>query len=271
MKVSVISTVYNGEAFLDKALPSILNQTHVDFDYIIIDDGSTDKTYEKLKEFEQLDSRIKVFSFGRLGRANALNKAVSLCSTEIIFQQDFDDVSESIRIERQLNYMLENENVGVCGAFYYIDDTNRHEKYIRMFPQEHPDLVRMFSKCVPIAHTVACFRKKAWKDAGGYPVRDDIEDLELWIKMCEKGWKVATVGEVLGTHYVYPTSFWHKNYSYKSRQKRLSVVQFMAVRELRLPFYYYLFPLGRLLYGYFPVKIKKHIRRFIGGSNEKDV
>lgn len=271
MKVSVISTVYNGSAFFDKAIPSILNQTYKDFEYVIVDDGSTDDTIDKLKKISEKDSRVKVFHFGRLGRTKALNKAVELCSGEYIFQQDFDDISYPDRIGKQLSFMEQNTDVGVSGTYYEIRDENRAESYVRMFPDQHECLVYMLAKCVPIAHTMACFRKSAWHAAGGYPECDDIEDLELWINMVEKGYRIATVKYNLGIHFVYGNSYWHKNFKYLTRQKRLATVQKMAITKLKMPFFYNIFPLARLLYAHMPTTIKKVSRRLLGGGNEKDI
>jgi glycosyltransferase involved in cell wall biosynthesis len=74
--VSVITTVYNGERFFDRAVPSILDQAGVDFEWVIVDDGSTDRTPELLADLVGRDLRVRVRSPGRLGRARALNLAV---------------------------------------------------------------------------------------------------------------------------------------------------------------------------------------------------
>jgi glycosyltransferase EpsE len=76
-KLSVVTTVYNGEQYFDRAIPSILNQTYSDFEWIIVDDGSTDATPQLLAEVAKKDARVKVLSPGRLGFTKALNYAIA--------------------------------------------------------------------------------------------------------------------------------------------------------------------------------------------------
>ena len=66
-KVSVVTTVYNGEPYFDRAIPSILQQSYRDFEFILVDDGSTDRTLDRLREVEALDSRVRVLTPGRAG------------------------------------------------------------------------------------------------------------------------------------------------------------------------------------------------------------
>ena len=76
-RVSVVTTVYNGEPYGDRAIPSILAQTFTDFEWILVDDGSEDRTPEILRDLAQRDSRVRIFSPGRLGITKAANFGVS--------------------------------------------------------------------------------------------------------------------------------------------------------------------------------------------------
>lgn len=264
MKVSVITTVFNGARHFDRALPSILAQTHADFEYILVDDGSTDETVDFLRESARKDDRLKVFTPGRLGRAAALNYAVSKAQTDYIFQQDFDDASEPSRIKVQLDRFLQSNRIGVIGGSYYINDSVRNEIYRRSPPEAHEALVRMFSKCVPIAHTTAAFRKQAWLEAGGYPLYDDFEDLRLWVEIARKGWLFTSVEQIVGTHFIYPTSYWASSFNNSDRQKKLASVQKHAIRELGLPMTSYIYPLYRKFYQHLPTTMKRTVRQMMG-------
>lgn len=270
-KVSVISTVYNGEQHFNKALPSILAQSYSDFEYIIVNDGSSDNTLALLNKEAENDSRVRVIDAGRVGRSRALNLAVEHAQGEFIIQQDFDDVSYSNRISEQIKYFENNSQVGVVGAFYKLIDENREEYYIRKPPERHADLVLAMARYIPIAHTIAAFRKKAWADAGGYPSVDDIEDLHLWISMVKCGWRAENIPLVLGEHFVYSQSYWHKSFRYKDRQKKLMMAQIRAIKDLKLPVYCYIYPVGRTIYGLLPNTAKRLIRRVVGRSKEADV
>lgn len=269
-KVSVISTVYNGEKHFDKAIPSILNQTFKDFEYIIVDDGSDDNTQSLLKKLEESDNRIKVFTPGRLGRTKALNYAIKQARGEYIVQQDFDDISYSNRIELQVEFLEANPDIGIVGGHYLLVDQNRNEEYIRATPVEHTKILKAMSKYIPLAHTIATFRKKAWEEVGGYPELDDIEDLHLWISIVKNGWKIANIPILMGEHKVYANSYWHKSFKYANRQKKLARAQYRAVIELNQSKSLLIYPLGRYLYTYLPTDLKKIIRRSLGGSTEKD-
>ena len=100
--VSIVSTVFNGSKYIKQICDSILAQTHKNFEWIVVDDGSTDGTVENLIKYIDGDTRIKIFQPGKIGRTKALNYAIEKSVNEIIFQQDFDDISYPSRLERQL-------------------------------------------------------------------------------------------------------------------------------------------------------------------------
>lgn len=271
VEVSVVTTVFNGEPYFDRAVPSILGQTYHEFEWIIVDDGSTDGTKEFLLKLQIKDHRIKVFSPGRLGRAKALNFAIEQATGAFIVQQDFDDISYPQRIEVQVNFLKQNPEIAAVGSFYIVNDTIRNECYIRKPPVTHNAIVKSMAKGIPFAHTLVTFRKEAWKSVGGYPEVEDIEDLRLWIRFAKYGWKLANIPNVLGEHFVHSQSYWHRNFKYIRRQRTLAAVQCQAIRELNLPKWMYIYPLGRLLYPYLPKELKRIIRRKLARSEEDDI
>jgi glycosyltransferase involved in cell wall biosynthesis len=121
-KVSVVTSVYNGEPYFDRAIPGILAQTFDDFEFIVVDDGSTDGTLEKLKELARGDSRVRVFSPGRLGAAAAYNFGVAQASGEYIARQDFDDRSYPDRLRLQAAFLDAHPDVGMVGGSYLLVD-----------------------------------------------------------------------------------------------------------------------------------------------------
>ncbi len=270
-KVSVVTTVYNGEPYPDRAIPSILAQTFTDFEWIIVDDGSEDRTGDLLRDVAARDPRVRVFSPGRLGITAAANYGVSQARGEYIARQDFDDRSYPDRLRLQVAVLDANPKVGVVGGHYLLIDTNRNERYVRMPPTEHAEIIPALAKSIPLANTIAMFRKQVWTDAGGYPPVADLEDQLLWLSAAKQGWRFANVPEVLGEHFVHSTSYFHRSFKYIDRQRNLARVQAKVVRELGLPVWMYLFPLGRFTYAYFPTGLKRVLRRTLGGSKEKDL
>ena len=271
-EVSVISTTYNEEDNLAGAEETVLSQTYDDFEWVIVDDGSNDRTPQMLSELEERESRVRVeIPDKKLGRAEALNRAVKLAEGMYIANQDIDDNSYPNRIERQVKFLDNRPNVGGIGSYYLRDDRIRGEKYIRKFPTEHREIVRALAKYVPIAHTLAMYRKSAWEDAGGYPKIDNgVEDHGLWVQMASSGWNLATVPEVLGEHVVYDESSFHSGFNYYSRQLTLARMQAKAISTLNLPRWMYGYCLARLGYPLLPTKLKRVLRRLVANFNEED-
>jgi len=269
--LSVVTTVYNGELYFNRAVPNILQQTYTNFEFIIVDDGSTDCTAQQLRELTQNDQRVRVLSPGRLGRSQALNYAIEQTQADYIAIQDFDDISYPERLRLQVEFLEAHPDVGLIACHYVLVDDNRQEQYIRMPATEHQQLVRTMAKCVPFAHTLVTYRRKAWMQAGGYPDVDSMVDLHLWIAFVRLGWRLATIPQVLGEHWVHPNSFWHQQFNYIKQQQKLAQIQWQAIQELSLPLWMGVYPLGRYLYSYMPKTLKRYVRRTLAQSKEKDM
>lgn len=269
--ISVVMTVFNGEPYVDRALPSILAQTFRNFEVVLVDDGSTDRTYELLQEYAQRDARIRLFRPGRLGRAAALNFAIDHARAPYIAQQDFDDVSYPERLRLQVEFLDAHPEVGLVGSYYVLVDDNRGERFVRMPPTDHDDFVRAMARYIPFAHTMVAFRKEAWAQVGGYPSVTNILDLRFAVALAAAGWRLANIPQVLGEHWVHPDSFWHRSFRYRDRQKELAKVQASAVRRLGLPRWMYAYAGARFVYAWIPDRVKRVVRRTLGGSREEDI
>ncbi|BDA70169.1 probable glycosly transferase [Calothrix sp. PCC 7716] len=270
-KVSVVTSVYNGQQYFDKVVPSILNQTYKNFEWIIVDDGSTDSIPKLLEELASNDARVKVFYPGRLGRVKAFNYAISNAQGEYIANQDFDDISYPERLALQAEFLDTHPKIGLVGCNYIVNDQNRNERYVRIPPTEHKQIIRKMAKCVPFANTLVTYRKEIWAQTRGYLEMDGIEDLHLWIQFAKQGCYFGCINKVLGEHWVHSESFWYQNFKYQHRQKKLASIQWQAIRELNLPFWMGVYPLGRYVYCYSPKELKAFLRRNIAGSKEQDL
>jgi glycosyltransferase involved in cell wall biosynthesis len=269
-RVSVVSTVYNGEPYLDRAIPGILAQTYTDFEFILVDDGSTDNTLAALRQVEASDPRVRVFTPGRLGVATAYNFGVTQARGEYVARQDFDDRSYPERLRLQVALLDAKPRVGIVGGHYVLVDERRKERYVRMPPTEHAAVRDAMAKYVPIAHTLATFRRQAWVEAGGYPIVNNLIDQRFYLRVAKLGWELANVPEVLGEHYVHDASFFHRTLEYVERQRDLARVQAQSVRELGLPRWMYLYSVARHAYAYVPPGVKRVLRRQMAGSQERD-
>lgn len=270
-RVSVVTSVYNGEPYFDRAIPGVLAQTYEDFEFVIVDDGSQDRTLELLAELARRDPRVKVFAPGRLGAAAAYNFGVAQATGEYIARQDFDDRSYPDRLRHQVAFLDAHPDVGVVGGYYVLVDERRGERYVRMPPTDHPTLLAAMAKYVPIAHTVAMYRRRVWTEAGGYPLVNNLIDLRFYLRIGRLGWRFANVPEMVGEHYVHDASFFHRTLKYAERQRDLAKVQAQSVRELGLPRWMYVYSLGRHAYAYIPTVLKRAVRRRAMRSRERDV
>ena len=270
-RVSVVTTVYNGEPYFERAVPGILAQTFRDFEFIVVDDGSSDGSLPRLREIAERDPRVRVFAPGRLGAAAAYNFGVTQARGEYVARQDFDDRSYPERLRLQTEFLDAHPEVGIVGGYYRVVDERRGERYVRMPPLEHPAIVSAMARNIPIAHTVATFRRRAWEEAGGYPLVNNLIDLRFYLKVAKRGWRFANVPEVMGEHHVHDSSWFHRTLRYTERQRDLARVQAQVVRELGLPRWMYLYALGRHAYAYIPPGLKRVVRRGVVGSQEQDV
>ncbi len=270
-RVSVVTSVYNGEPYFDRAIPGILAQTFDDFEFIVVDDGSSDRSLDQLRDLAEGDPRVRVFAPGRLGAAAAYNFGVAQARGEYIARQDFDDRSYPDRLRLQVALLDAQPEVGVVGGYYLLVDERRGERYVRMPPTEHDAIAAAMAKYIPIAHTVATFRRQAWVDAGGYPLVNNLIDLRFYARVGKLGWRFANVSEVLGEHFVHDASFFHRTLKYADRQRDLARVQAQIVHELGLPSWMYVYSWARHAYAYLPVGLKRVLRRGLGQSQERDV
>lgn len=165
---SVIMTVYNGESFLSAAIESIKQQTLRDFEFVIVDDGSTDHTRNILRHAE-CDPRIKVITCKRLGRARALNLAWQNTQGEFIANLDADDLAEPERLEKQFHFLRDNPDVGLLGTAWklFIDKDDQHVKIIHP-PLSSGELKRTLIRRYPFSHSSTMFTRHALQDVSGY-------------------------------------------------------------------------------------------------------
>jgi len=150
-------SVYNGEAYLKQAIDSILNQTFDDFEFIIIDDGSTDNTANILKQYS--DSRIVRHTFNvNRGLVHALNYGLNMAHGKFIARQDADDISMPKRFEMQIDFMHTNPHVVLVGSAYDVMDETG--KYIRTdhFPTNDTAIRWLMLFHNAFAHTSVMFR-----------------------------------------------------------------------------------------------------------------
>lgn len=123
VNISVLMPCYNASDFLNEAIDSVLSQTYRDFEFIIIDDASTDDSYEIIKKYAKVDNRIKYFKNDEnIGNAATRNRGFKICTGDWIAEADADDIVPNDRLEKQINYAMANPKVkAIFGTYQFID------------------------------------------------------------------------------------------------------------------------------------------------------
>lgn len=198
-RVSILLPVYNCERYVRLAVESLLAQTFADFELIVIDDGSTDRSKAILESLATRDARIRLVSRPNTGLTVALNEALALATAPLIARMDGDDVSMPERLAKQVAFMNANPDVVLLGAQIETIDPYGVPLEAPMFPLDHASLERelLTANGWVICHPVAMMRRSAIDRVGGYHAEFNIvEDLELWLRLAEVG-RIANVPERL--------------------------------------------------------------------------
>lgn len=183
--VSVVMSVYNCEDYVAEAIESILNQTFTDFEFIIINDGSTDGTLKIVKGYK--DPRIILISRENKGLVASLNEGISIAKGKYIARQDGDDISSPEKLQKQLELIESSSLVLVSTAFSIF--TSDPSKPIAHHCLINDDVLlkRQLFVQNPFGHGAIMFSREAAIKANLYEDIGPAEDYDLWVKLMEKG------------------------------------------------------------------------------------
>lgn len=187
--ISVVMPVYNAERYIAEAIQSILNQTFSDFEFIIINDGSTDRSLEILQRYTSQDSRIRLISRENRGLVKTLNEGLTLAKAPLIARMDADDVAFLDRFHLQAQFMDQHPEVVCVGGYWeVIDDAGRVLTLLKV-PEDNEQIQDLILKGhASITHPSAMFRKSQVQELGGYRGEfEAAEDLDLWLRLGEIG------------------------------------------------------------------------------------
>lgn len=185
-KITVLMSVYNGEKYLHEATLSILNQTFGDFEFLIVDDGSTDNTWQILNDYAVQDNRILLMRNKKnIGLTRSLNKCLAVAQGKYIARMDADDISLPDRFATQIEIM-ETSQVDICGTAMQIIDNNQNIIGI-MGPKEKVDSdlpASILDESTWLLHPTIMMSRSALEEVGGYnPYICYAQDFDLWARM----------------------------------------------------------------------------------------
>lgn len=200
MLVTVLMSVYNSGLYLEKAIHSILSQTYKEFEFIIIDDGSTDNSKQICRAFMSIDPRIVFIENERnLGLAASLNKGILSAKGRYIARQDADDFSAPDRLETQLKYALEHEHVDLIGSDCFVVDIFGEVVWKDdTFSKRKSTGNDIFEQKALFPHGSAFLKKGKLVEAGLYDARFYyVQDGEFWKRLIAYGAQVVVLDKPL--------------------------------------------------------------------------
>jgi len=195
-KICVIMSVYNGLPYLKEAVKSILNQTYKNFEFIIVDDASRDKTWQFLKSLK--DKRVKLIQNKKnLGLAASLNIAIRLAQGDFIARMDADDISLSNRFEEQIKYLTKHQEIDLCGTWVtLIDDTGKIVGS-KTRPTTNRQIKRTLSIYPCIIHPTFMGKRDFFVKSGGYRSEFDFTEEYDLLMRARKNFKMANLNKKL--------------------------------------------------------------------------
>lgn len=201
-KISVVMPIYNAESYLRVAIESILNQTYSNFEFIMLNDGSTDQSLGIMRSYETDERVIVVDNPVNIGYTKNIIKGVGMAKGQYIARMDADDISFPARFEKQVLFLDSNPDYGMCGTnieLLFEDKSNTWEKWITI--GDHDQLVNKLLYHNPICHPTVMLRKQVLDshslvyDADYEPA----EEYKLWTEVCRVS-RIMNLPDVL-LHY----------------------------------------------------------------------
>ncbi len=214
--VSVVMSVFNGEHYLREAIDSILQQTFSGFEFIVIDDGSTDSSRAILDSY--CDERITIISNDtNQGLTPSLNRGIRKARGRYLARMDADDISDPGRLQKEMVFLDAHPDHAAVGSFARVID--EHSRIIRLcsHPVDHRAVRRYLKRDNCITHGSALIRMDCMLEAGLYDETiSRAQDYDLWLRLSER-YSLANIPEYLYSFRVHPSSIGER---YREEQKR---------------------------------------------------
>lgn len=197
--VSVIMAAFNEQENIQRAIISLQSQTYADWELIVVDDGSLDRTPKLIAELARGDSRIKgIFKGANSGLPDSLNTALRKARGRFIARADADDVNLPDRLERQISYLEMNPSVDVVGGGALLMNSRGEAVRVALMPNAHEDLALQPILKTPFFHPTVMMRKEFFSRVGPYSLDfPRAEDKELWLRGLRCGCRYANLNTPL--------------------------------------------------------------------------
>ncbi len=210
--VSVVMPVFNGERFIAKAIESILNQTLKNFEFIIVNDASTDKSLEIISKYKKKDQRIRLIDNKRnIHMSLSLNLGINQAKSDLIARMDQDDIAFPNRLKIEHTFMKSHPKVAIVGSDIVTIDQFDQVTGKRTYQTKSDSLKKTMLRYSPFAHPTVMMRKKVFEQMGGFdPEMVPCEDTEFWFRLGSKH-EFASIPNFLLKYRVAVNSLSHTN------------------------------------------------------------
>ncbi len=183
-KISVVMTVFNAEKYLDESIRSIIEQTFAEFEFIIIDDGSTDRSAEVIREFA--DKRIRFFPLEHIGRAAALNYAIAQATAPFVAIMDADDIALPYRLQMEYGALVLDQRIDVVSSSYQIIDEQGNPVREKHLPASHEAIIELMPVQCSMCFPAALIRKSILSKFGMFNEKLVAAiDYDLWLRILD--------------------------------------------------------------------------------------
>lgn len=207
--ISVILSTYNNSQYLSTAIKSILNQTYKNFEFIIINDGSTDDTEDVVFSFN--DKRISYYKTNNKGLGKSLNYGIKISQHQIIARMDDDDIALPTRFEKQILFMLKNPKYDIISSWYAVFEENKIV-YVVKTPTEHKKIISDLALYSQIIHPGSFIKKDVFENNQYNSIF--FEDYDLWLRLM-KSKLFYNIPEILTMYRYRKNSLSRESYSEK--------------------------------------------------------
>lgn len=187
--ISVALSVYNGERFLAPAIESILAQTFIDFEFLILNDGSKDGSAAIIDAYAAQDSRIRPIHRKNKGLVASLNQLIEEAQAPLIARMDGDDIAHPERFQKQIDFLHAHPDHGVVGT--WTEDIDEDDQPYFFTGKDHPtssaELLQSIEDRSPLCHPSVMMRRDVVQSVGGYHAAYlHCEDYDLWLRLANR-------------------------------------------------------------------------------------
>lgn len=259
-KISVIMSVYNDEKYIEDAINSILNQSYDNFELIICNDCSTDKSNEIIQKLADQDSRILYIQNEiNMGLAPSLNRCLKKATGQYIARMDSDDYSLEDRFEKQVHFLDAHPEYAVIGGQMNHMDMNGSVYKKSNYPITITKDAIVKNVC--IAHPTAMIRKEVFNEVDGYTVNKytvRAQDYDLWCKIAEKGYQLHNLEDVVLKYREDSNTIRRRKYIYRIDEAN---IKNYWRKRMGYPIWYCIYSLKPLIIGLLPSAVYMKLKR----------